>query len=325
MALITCHECGNQVSTTAKACPQCGGIVPNDRIASRVVAGGDGNRRVSVPLIIGIVLMPYIFVWLLFRQGYSRQARIVGFVWLGFLFLVVALTKADDSGTKDARSSAGKVDVDPNRVDKNKAAYLAKHLVPSALKDPSSAEFGRVWGMSATVACGFVNGKNGFGAMTGQTRFIFNDGRVSFENGAAGFARQWNATCVDKPQAPPPTGAGGIRWGARPPSSLKQYAPATDGLAVYVPKTAPAPLEGGTVAEAGYNFDHGRLFGADFYIDGEAGRDAILAAYVKRYGTPQAYDENAGSYSWKWPGSKVSVSLNYNAASGRTIVSFNHD
>ena len=176
--------------------------------------------------------------------------------------------------------------------------------------------------MSATVACGFVNGKNSFGAMTGQTRFIMADGSVSFENGAGGFARQWNATCVDKPHAPAPAGAGDIRWGARPPSSLKQYAPATDGLAVYVPKTTPTALEGVAVAEADYSFDHGRLFSANFYVDGEAGRDAILAAYVKKYGTPQAYNQEAGSYSWKWPGSKVYVRNNYNAAHVRTTVIF---
>src|SRR4029078_10411134 len=123
------------------------------------------------------------------------------------------------------------------------------------------ADFGRVWGMSATLACGYVNAKNSFGAMAGQSRFIFDHGSVLFEQGGSGFARRWNAECIDKPSNPPPTGAGGIRWGAAPPATLKLFSPATDeGLAVYTPREKPVPLEGVPVSEADYEFDHGRLF-----------------------------------------------------------------
>jgi hypothetical protein len=217
------------------------------------------------------------------------------------------------------------IDVDPQRSEKYSAVALAKQAVPSALKDPDSADFGDVWGMSATVACDFVNAKNSFGAMAGQSRFIYADGKVSFENGTAGFARHWNTACVDRPRAVSPTGAAGIRWGGHPPASLHQVASPTDeGLAVYTPKSSPGPLEGVPVAEADFEFDHGHLFSANFYLDGQANRDAIIAAYVKKYGVPQAYDEDAGTCSWKWSSTHVSVQISYNAEHGRTTVNFTH-
>ena len=36
MAIMDCNECGEKVSTTAKACPHCGGVVPNDPQIQRI-------------------------------------------------------------------------------------------------------------------------------------------------------------------------------------------------------------------------------------------------------------------------------------------------
>lgn len=285
-----------------------------------------GHRNVSIPLIIGIVLVPYIFAWFLLRHGYSKQSRMMGLGWLALLVTIIGINQRNlTKGSSVDQSTSRKVDMDPGRATKEMAAARARNLVPSVLKDPSSAEFGNVWGVSATVACGHVNAKNSFGALAGQERFIMEDDRVSFESGHGGFPRHWNAICVGKPLAPPPTGAGGIRWGARPSSNLKPLSPATeDGLAVFIPKVPPVNFEGVTVAEADYDFDHGRLFAAHFYIDGEARRDAILTAYLKKYGTPQAYDEEAGTYAWKWPTSPVAVNINYDAKHTRSMLSFSH-
>ena len=32
MAMTKCGECGNEISTTAKACPKCGAVVPGRRL-----------------------------------------------------------------------------------------------------------------------------------------------------------------------------------------------------------------------------------------------------------------------------------------------------
>lgn len=45
------------------------------------------QRKVSLLLGIGIFLMPYIFAWLLLRDGYSKTARILSFVWMGVVLL----------------------------------------------------------------------------------------------------------------------------------------------------------------------------------------------------------------------------------------------
>lgn len=46
------------------------------------------SRRVSIGLVIGIVLAPFIFVWFLLREGYSTTARVAAFGWMGFLLLL---------------------------------------------------------------------------------------------------------------------------------------------------------------------------------------------------------------------------------------------
>lgn len=282
------------------------------------------ERKVSIPLALGTLFMPYVFGWLLLRPGYSPTARTIGLGWTAIVIATLAFG-FPKSNTPLAGAASSQVEIDPGRADKMLAVAAAKQVVPSVLRDPSSADFGVVWGMSASVACGSVNGKNAFGAKVGQTRFIFENGRVALENGQGGFANRWNATCIDKPNVPAPSGVGGNQWGSRPSASLKQFAPATDdGLAVYVPKGVPQPLEGVDVAEADYSFDRGRLYSADFYIDGVQGRDAIVAAFVKKYGTPQSYDEGASQYAWKWPGNHNTVNINYNAEHGRTTVHFDH-
>lgn len=61
-----------------------------------VVAG----RRVSIPLFIGIFLVPLIFVWFLLRKGYSVLARVLGFGW--FALVILAVVSAPDSKAPSA-------------------------------------------------------------------------------------------------------------------------------------------------------------------------------------------------------------------------------
>jgi hypothetical protein len=213
---------------------------------------------------------------------------------------------------------------DPAQHEKDVAAFMAKEAVPRFMKDPSSAQFGDVWGMTRGVACGYVNGKNSFGAMTGQERFIYVMGAVTFENGGSHrFAKEWNTICVDKLLTSAPTGAMGLRWGSAPAAQLKQFMPPTEeGLSIYVPKGAPAPLEGVPVTEADFRFDHRRLYAADLYIDGEANRDAVKAALEKRYGKALTSDDTAHAYGWKWPERRVAIDMSYDDQHGRTTVTF---
>jgi hypothetical protein len=321
MALIACHECGNQVSSSVKACPKCG--ANGKALTGTPAETSASHRKVSVLLIIGIALMPYIFAWLLLRKGYSRQSRVIALGWMTAFVMAAGLGHSLGDGNGQPAATKPTIDIDPDRAAKDMTAALARQAVPSALKDPSSAEFGDVWGMSAKVACGYINGKNSFGAMAGKTRFIYDGGRVLFQENGTPFARTWNKLCIAKPEISFPTSVAGMRWGARPTSALKPYMPPTDeGLALYVPAGKPEPLEGIPVAEADFSFDHKHLFAADFYIDGEAGRDAVLRKFVDKYGTPQQYDEGAETYSWKWPHHGGSITVSYDESHRRTTINF---
>ena len=283
-------------------------------------------RRVGILLFIGILLMPYVFVWFLLRKGHSQLARVIGFGWLIFLIVVIGASNKGGQGTGTASApTASSTPTDPLEHTKGVAAAVAKMAVPQAMKDPSSAQFGRVWGMGKDIACGYVNGKNSFGALTGEQRFIFLVGQTEFDDGSSRFAKHWNVICVDKLLSSAPMGALGKRWGSAPTADLKVLMPATDeGLTLYVPKATPAPLEGAPVKEADYRYDHRRLYAADFYIDGEDRIDEIKNALIKKYGTPLAYDDSAHSYKWAWPERKVTIEMSYQESSKRTTVTIAH-
>lgn len=49
----------------------------------------DGPRKLGAGLIIGIVLLPFVFAWFTLRKGYSTAARVASFVWAGLILLAV--------------------------------------------------------------------------------------------------------------------------------------------------------------------------------------------------------------------------------------------
>jgi len=57
----------------------------------------------------------------------------------------------------------------------------------------------------------------------------------------------------------------------------------------------------------------------------KTGRDAILSAFVKKYGTPQEYHEEEGTYSWKWRPNRRSVKIYYDSKNHRTTVTYSQD
>ncbi len=47
------------------------------------------KRAVSVPLLLGILFLPFIFAWFLLQKGYSTVSRVAGFAWLLFVVFIV--------------------------------------------------------------------------------------------------------------------------------------------------------------------------------------------------------------------------------------------
>jgi hypothetical protein len=49
----------------------------------------EAQRKVSFLLGIGILVMPYIFVWFLLQSGYSKSTRYISFGWLIMVVLIM--------------------------------------------------------------------------------------------------------------------------------------------------------------------------------------------------------------------------------------------
>ena len=47
----------------------------------------NGERHVDFWLGLGIMFMPYVFAWFTLRDGHTKKARVISFVWLGFVVL----------------------------------------------------------------------------------------------------------------------------------------------------------------------------------------------------------------------------------------------
>ena len=59
------------------------------------------NKKVSIPLAIGIFVIPIIFAWFTLKKGYSNTARLVSFGWL-LLAIVVFVTVPQSAMEKSA-------------------------------------------------------------------------------------------------------------------------------------------------------------------------------------------------------------------------------
>ncbi|ECD3888791.1 hypothetical protein E0V98_24395 [Salmonella enterica subsp. enterica serovar Poona] len=153
-----------------------------------------GDRQVSRLLWVGIILLPIIFVWFLFRKGYPISTRVCSIVyvllslWFGYHILSKpeprgALIYPRTSSSYTPTQNNTNVGVELNTDDSGRqSTELAKQRVKALLEDPSSAQFGLVKfyptshpssedGVVGAV-CGGVNSKNTSGKYIGYRRFI---------------------------------------------------------------------------------------------------------------------------------------------------------
>src|ERR1044071_3411407 len=105
--------------------------------------------------------------------------------------------------------------------------------------------------------------------------------------------------------------------------------PTPDGTSLYVPTAgggkAPQPFLGLPVAEEAYSFSHGRFYSGSVWLDGRANFEKAKAELVKAYGQPAFSNPRLDLHKWKWPRSKVEVSLSYQARVQRTTITFVND
>lgn len=71
------------------------------------------ERSVGFLLMLGIIVLPYVFAWVLLNKGYSTKARIIGFAWMLIpLTIVFSQPKAGTASTAVA-STAPPIAVTP--------------------------------------------------------------------------------------------------------------------------------------------------------------------------------------------------------------------
>lgn len=85
------------------------------------------TRKVSVGLIIGIILLPFIFVWFLLKQGYSKKAKIIGFIWLA-IWVIIAI------------SSGNKSDITDSNLDKTNSKVKSEDVNPLSIGESAKYE-----------------------------------------------------------------------------------------------------------------------------------------------------------------------------------------
>jgi hypothetical protein len=81
-----CSHCGERLHAKANFCSHCATPTNRDQLED-FTAPPSSTRTIGVSLLIGIVLMPYIFSWFTLRKGHSALARIVSFTWLTMFVL----------------------------------------------------------------------------------------------------------------------------------------------------------------------------------------------------------------------------------------------
>ncbi len=60
--------------------------------AKSVATPPPSNRRVSVALGLGVLFLPVVFIWLLFRTGYSVRAQVIACLWMGVVGTALLLS-----------------------------------------------------------------------------------------------------------------------------------------------------------------------------------------------------------------------------------------
>ena len=169
--------------------------MPTARPAAAVVDFGEGKpRSVSLLLIMGVLLVPYVFAWFLLGRGYSQRARAVG---LGWMTLIVWLALTGGTSTKPGSPAVAATEAtastkkevkadDPNAI----APLVVGMSLKAASRNPDSLILEHATASSSrTFVCVLYRAQNGFGGMN-RAHAVFT------KRGGDPSARAWNRKCV---------------------------------------------------------------------------------------------------------------------------------
>ena len=92
MALIPCSQCQQPISKDSLMCPLCGH--PNEHPSNEQQTQSkteEPERKISWPLLLGIIFLPYLFVWFILRKGYKLTSQALALAWLTFMIYCLAI------------------------------------------------------------------------------------------------------------------------------------------------------------------------------------------------------------------------------------------
>lgn len=103
MPLIQCPDCKKEISDAAPSCPNCGRPNVVDMTKQHTSQLISEPRKVSIPLIVGIIMIPFISSWFTLRKGYSTTARVVSLSWM---VLAIVIGLSGESENKQTSTSS---------------------------------------------------------------------------------------------------------------------------------------------------------------------------------------------------------------------------
>jgi hypothetical protein len=199
MALIKCRDCGNDVSTEAKACPKCG---------AKVIPPKPPKRPTSpIAKVVGGVLLAGFVVAAILGPQAEREATQKREAAARAEEQRRAALTPEQRQAEDAVVAKRQAEEEANRaaVEKEKAAKTARlqmagagaMTLKRASKDPDTFEFKSVIVHPSGAACYEYRAKNSFGAMLAGSAVLSPKGKLLVEeqNGNS-FVKVWNAECT---------------------------------------------------------------------------------------------------------------------------------
>ena len=168
--------------------------MPAARPAAVVSYGEARPRSVLLLLIIGVLLVPYLFAWLLLRKGYSQRARVVGLGWMSLIVglpIAGAMSKNVGAPGVAATGAVASAKTEAKAEDPNAVPTLVVGMsLKAASRNPDSLIIEHATtNPSNTFVCVLYRGQNGFGGMN-------RDHVVFTKRGGDPSARAWHRNCV---------------------------------------------------------------------------------------------------------------------------------
>ena len=173
MSLIKCGECGREVSSTAKACPQCGAKVKKVKVKKPV-----SKITAVFVVLIGVAII----IGVINSNQHQTDAQDAAAARVAALTPEQRAQETADRKKRDDQVTAGA-----------QGAYVLKH----AAKDPEAFELRSAVVKHDGATCYNYRAKNAFGAVMPGEAVLSPIGRMYIkEHDGGAFVRVWNKECT---------------------------------------------------------------------------------------------------------------------------------